>query len=72
MLKQAGLDAEAQIVAARIQAVLTDEIHHRTKNMLTVVTAVVRQSIRSATSLAEAEAAIGARLIAMARRMTCC
>jgi two-component sensor histidine kinase len=67
MLKQAGLDAEAQIVAARIQAVLTDEIHHRTKNMLTVVTAVVRQSIRSATSLAEAEAAIGARLIAMAK-----
>jgi two-component sensor histidine kinase len=67
MLRQAGLDAEAQVVAARIQTVLTDEIHHRMKNMLTMVTAVVRQSMRSATSLAEAEAAIGARLIAMAK-----
>jgi two-component sensor histidine kinase len=67
MLRQAGLDAEAQAVAARIQAVLTDEIHHRMKNMLTMVTAVVRQSMRSAANLADAEAAIGARLIAMAK-----
>lgn len=67
MLKQAGLDAEAQLVAARIQTVLTDEIHHRMKNMLTVVTAVVRQSMRSAKSLADAESAIGTRLIAMAK-----
>lgn len=67
MLIQAGLHAEAQVVAARIQTVLTDEIHHRMKNMLTMVTAVVRQSMRSATSLAEAESAIGTRLIAMAK-----
>ena len=67
MLKQAGLDAEARDVAQRIQAVLTDEIHHRMKNMLTMVTAIVRQSMRSATSLVEAESAISTRLIAMAR-----
>jgi two-component sensor histidine kinase len=67
MLRQAGLDAEAQIVAAQIQTVLTDEIHHRMKNMLTMITAVVRQSMRSAANLAEAEAAIGARLIAMSK-----
>lgn len=67
MLKQAGLDAEARDVAQRIQSVLTDEIHHRMKNMLTMVTAIVRQSMRSATSLAEAEDAISTRLIAMAR-----
>jgi two-component sensor histidine kinase len=67
MLKQAGLDAEAHAVAQRIQAVLTGEIHHRMKNMLTMVTAIVRQSMRSATSLASAEAAISTRLIAMAR-----
>ena len=67
MLRQAGLDAEAQLVAARIQSVLTDEIHHRMKNMLTMITAIVRQSMRSATSLAGAEAAIGTRLIAMAK-----
>jgi len=67
MLKQAGLDAEAQAVAQRIQIVLTDEIHHRMKNMLTMVTAIVRQSMRAATSLVEAESAISTRLIAMAR-----
>ncbi len=67
MLKQAGLDAEAREVAKRIQAVLTDEIHHRMKNMLAMVTAIVRQSMRSAISLESAEAAITARLIAMAR-----
>jgi two-component sensor histidine kinase len=54
-------------VAKRIQSVLTDEIHHRMKNMLTMVTAIVRQSMRSATSLAGAEHAISTRLIAMAR-----
>lgn len=67
MLRQAGLDAEAQIVAARIQSVLTDEIHHRMKNMLTMVTAVVRQSLRSSANLSDAETAIGTRLIAMAK-----
>jgi len=65
LLEQAGLDAQASIVAARIQAVLVDEIHHRMKNMLAMVTAIVRQSMRSTTSMAEAEAAIGTRLIAM-------
>jgi two-component sensor histidine kinase len=67
MLKQAGLDAQAREVADRIQTVLTDEIHHRMKNMLTIVTALVRQSMRASTSLAEAEAAIGLRLLAMSR-----
>lgn len=67
MLKQAGLDAEARDVAERIQTVLTDEIHHRMKNMLTMVTAIVRQTMRSADSLAAAEAAISLRLLAMAR-----
>ncbi len=67
MLKQAGLDAEARDVAERIQTVLTDEIHHRMKNMLTMVTAIVRQSMRASASLTEAEAAISLRLLAMAR-----
>ncbi len=67
MLKQAGLDAEAREVAKRIQSVLTVEIHHRMKNMLTMVTAIVRQSMGSSTSLVGAEHAIFTRLIAMAR-----
>ena len=67
MLRQAGLNAEAKEVEQRIQSVLTDEIHHRMKNMLTMVTAIVRQSMRSATNLVEAESAISTRLIAMGR-----
>lgn len=67
MLRQAGLSVEAHVVSARIQTVLTNEIHHRMKNMLTMVTAVVRQSLRASSNVADAEAAIGARLIAMSR-----
>ena len=67
MLRQAGLDAEAQVVAARIQTVLTDEIHHRMKNMLTMVPSIVRQSMRSAQTLEQAENAIAVRLIAMSK-----
>ena len=67
MLRQAGLKAEAQLVAARIQTILIDEIHHRTKNMLAVVTAIVKQSMRSASSIVAAEAAISTRLAAMAK-----
>jgi two-component sensor histidine kinase len=47
--------------------VLTDELHHRMKNMLAMVAAIVRQTIRSARNLQDAEAAIGVRLIAMAK-----
>ena len=67
MLQEAGLKADAHVVKQKIQAVLTEELHHRMKNMLTMVTAIVRQSMRSALSLAEAESAISTRLIAMAR-----
>lgn len=67
MLRQAGLDAEARDVAERIQRVLTDELHHRMKNMLAMVAAIVRQTMRTAGNLQDAEAAIGARLMAMAK-----
>jgi two-component sensor histidine kinase len=67
LLKDAGVDSARRDVAARAQTILTDELHHRTKNMIAMVTAIVRQSMRSATNLAQAETAISARLIAMAR-----
>ena len=67
LLTQAGLDAEARAAAEQIQLVMIDELHHRMKNMLTIVTAIVRQSMRSATSVGAAESAINTRLVAMAR-----
>jgi two-component sensor histidine kinase len=66
LLKQAGLDAAARDIAEQVQSVLKEELHHRMKNMLGMVTAIVRQSMRSGTSLGDAERAISARLIAMA------
>jgi two-component sensor histidine kinase len=66
-LEQAVLDATVQNEAARFQVILTEEIHHRMKNMLAMVAAIVRQSMRSATNIRDAEAAIGMRLMAMAR-----
>jgi len=66
LLKQAGIDAQAGVVAAQIQRVLLDEVHHRMKNMLAVVTAIVRQTLRATTAVEEAEAAICTRLMAMA------
>jgi two-component sensor histidine kinase len=53
--------------AEQEQATLTLELHHRMKNMLTIVSAIVRQSLRTATTLEEAEGAITKRLIAMSR-----
>lgn len=67
MLKQAGIKHEAQEVSARMQVALTAEIHHRMKNMLTMVAAIVRQTMRGAASLEEAERAISVRLLAMSR-----
>lgn len=67
LLEKAGVDAARRDIAERIQSVLTEELHHRMKNMLAVVTSIVRQSVRSATSLEEAEKAIAARLIAMGK-----
>ena len=67
LLKTAGVDSTQRDAAARAQSILTNELHHRMKNMIAMVTAIVRQSLRSATNLSEAEAVIGARLIAMAK-----
>ena len=67
LLAKAGLAAEQRDIADQVQAVLTDELHHRMKNMLTMVTAIVRQSMRSAANLEQAEVAITRRLVAMGR-----
>ena len=67
LLAKAGLAAEQRDIADQVQAVLTDELHHRMKNMLSMVAAIVRQSMRAATDLGGAEAAITRRLLAMGR-----
>jgi two-component sensor histidine kinase len=65
LLEQAALDMAEHNVADRIRAVLMEELHHRLKNMMAIVTAIVRQSLRTAGDLVQAEHAITARLVAM-------
>src|SRR6266481_382098 len=65
LLAQAGIDAQASSVAAKLQEVVIGELHHRMKNTLAIVSAITSQSLRTATSLEEATKIIGDRLHAL-------
>jgi two-component sensor histidine kinase len=67
LLKQAGLDAEANEVARNLQQLLLAELHHRIRNMLAMVQSIVSQTLRSTPSPSEAAEAIGSRIAALAR-----
>jgi two-component sensor histidine kinase len=66
LLAQAGIDAQAHALAANLQKIVIGELHHRVKNTLAIVSAITSQSIKSASSLAEAGKTIGDRLQALA------
>jgi two-component sensor histidine kinase len=65
LLAQAGIDAQASSVAARLQEVVIGELHHRVKNTLAIVSAITSQSLRTASSLEEATKTIADRLHAL-------
>lgn len=67
LLVQAGIDAEERDAAGKLQHLIHNELHHRIKNMLATVGAITNQSLRTATSLTHASAAIDGRLAALAR-----
>ena len=54
LLAQAGIDAQASSVAAKLQEVVIGELHHRVKNTLAIVSAITSQSLKTANSLEEA------------------
>jgi PAS domain S-box-containing protein len=54
-------------VSEKRQRLLIDEINHRVKNTLATVQSFASQSLRNATSLAEARAAFEARLMALSK-----
>ena len=54
LLAQAGIDAQASSVAAKLQEAVIGELHHRVKNTLAIVSAIVSQSLKTANSLEEA------------------
>lgn len=67
LLKLAAANTAERDIADKIQDVLTKELHHRMQNMMAMVGAIVRQSLKTAHNLPEAARAIEARMMAMAR-----
>ena len=46
LLAKAGIDAAEHQVADRLQRILLEELHHRVKNTLATVQAIVSQSLQ--------------------------
>jgi len=67
LLEQAGIDAAQQEVAEKLQRIILEELHHRVKNTLAIVHAIVNQSLRSSSDMRQAEAAISSRILALGR-----
>jgi PAS domain S-box-containing protein len=67
LLAQAGIDATENEAAKRLQRLLLEEVHHRMKNMLAMVLAIVSQSLRTADDIEQGELAITSRLTAFGR-----
>src|SRR6476620_7255174 len=65
LLAQAGIDAHASSVAAKLQEAVIGELHHRVKNTLAIVSAIVSQSLKTANSLEEATKTIEERIHAL-------
>jgi two-component sensor histidine kinase len=67
LLVQAGIDAAELKVADELQRILLEELHHRVKNTLATVQAIVSQSLRSAENVEQGRKAIESRLGALGR-----
>lgn len=65
MLIQAGVEARAHSVAAKLQTALIGELHHRVKNVLAIASAITSHSMREANSLEDAAATIASRFHAL-------
>jgi two-component sensor histidine kinase len=65
LLAQAGIDAQASNLAAKLQEIVISELHHRVKNTLAIVSAITSQSLKTANSLEEAAGTIADRLHAL-------
>jgi two-component sensor histidine kinase/FixJ family two-component response regulator len=67
LLVQSGIDAEERDAAEKLQNLIHAELHHRIKNTLATVGAITDQSLRTATSMTHARAAIDGRFAALGR-----
>jgi two-component sensor histidine kinase len=67
LLNQAGIEAKERETADKLQKLILGELHHRIKNTIATVSAIVSQSLRTATSIEHGQEAIEGRLMALGR-----
>jgi two-component sensor histidine kinase len=67
LLAKAGIDAREREASDRLQKLILAELHHRIKNTLATVTAIVSQSLRHLQGAEHAQHAIEGRLLALGR-----
>ena len=67
LLAEAGIKATERDNAERLQHLLLEELHHRVKNALATVMAIVSESLRNATDVKHGREAISHRLLALGR-----
>lgn len=61
-----GSDVTERVLGERQQKLLMNELDHRVKNTLATVRAIVMRTLRGATSLADAQTSLNARIMALA------
>lgn len=67
LLIEAKLNEAEQVVAEKLQRLISEELHHRVQNTLATVQAIVSQTLRTADSTEEAQEAIEHRLQALGK-----
>jgi two-component sensor histidine kinase len=67
LLAQAGIDAREREAADKLQKLILEELHHRIKNTLAIVSAIASQSLRGVPGAEHAQQAIEGRLLALGR-----
>jgi two-component sensor histidine kinase len=67
LLATAGIDAREREASDKLQKLILEELHHRIKNTLATVGAIVSQSLRGLSGAEHAQQAIEGRLLALGR-----
>src|SRR5205823_8190034 len=67
LLAKAGIDAREREASDKLQKLILEELHHRIKNTLATVGAIVSQSLRGLPGAEHAQHAIEGRLLALGR-----
>ena len=67
LLTKAGIDAREREASDKLQKLILEELHHRIKNTLATVAAIVSQSLRNVQGVEHAQQAIAGRLVALGR-----